>query len=286
MDIPIIGLGLLGTAITERLVACGHTVHGYDLRPEACQAAQTLGARTYATAADAASHSPWVLLCLLNSDDRRALLWGEQELAKALRPGTLLLDTTTGNPSHTVEDYLRLEAAGIELVDVCIAGSSAEVRAHQALALAGASREGASAWHPLLEDLARAVFYFGEPGNGNRAKLIFNTVLGLNRLVLAEALGLARKSGFDLGEMLAVLKAGSAYSAVMDTKGPRMVTGSYENPAARLDQHAKDVDLILDLARLVGADTPLSGLHRTLLAELEADGAGPLDNAAIFKRFS
>lgn len=114
-------------------------------------------------------------------------------------------------------------------------------------------------------------------------KLIVNLVFGLNRLVLAEALGLAEKAGFGLGSILEVLKAGDTYSAVMDSKGPKMVSGIYEPPAARLAQHAKDVHLILEFARQVGASAPVSETHSALIDGLVHDGWGDFDNAAIFE---
>jgi len=285
MQIGIIGLGLLGKTIARRLLACKYKVCGYDIKPAACKTAEADGVRILTAAAGVADNATTLILSLMTSDDRRRLLWGDQRMAEHLPPGSLLLDTTTAKPENIREDTAHLAAQKVRLIDVCISGSSQTVENQQALALVGDTSEAAEPYAPLLEAFTKRQFYFGAPGRGNEAKLVVNTVMGLNRLVLAEALALARAGGFDLAEMLEVLKAGDTYSKVMDTKGGKMAAGNYEPPAARLAQHAKDVALILEYAQHLGIDMPVSCLHHELINRTVDAGAGDLDNAAIFKAY-
>ena len=111
-----------------------------------------------------------------------------------------------------------------------------------------------------------------------------NLVLGLNRAVLAEGLAFAKSIGVESRQALEVLKAGPAFSRVMETKGEKMLTGDF-SPQARLVQHHKDVKLILDEASRANLELPLSILHEVLLARLVAAGDGDLDNSAILKAF-
>lgn len=282
MRIGIIGLGLLGRAIARRLLDAGYAVLGYDLNEAACEEAALLGVTIHGTAQEAADDNQWLLLCLMTSEDRRRLLWGDQAVAGNLKSGTTILDTTTARPDDIVEDHARLKKQGVRLIDVCISGSSQSVLDHKALALVGDTKYNAGSFADILAAFSKSQFYFDSPGRANEAKLIVNTVMGLNRLVLAEALGLATKSGFDLGQILDVLKQGDTYSTVMDTKGPKMASGVYEPATARLEQHAKDVNLILDYAHANNADMPVSRLHKKLLQQAIDKGVGPLDNAAIF----
>lgn len=284
MHVGVIGLGLVGNAIAGRLREAGHTVHGYDISEDACAKARTAGVHVAGDATSVAKATSLLFLCLMTSDDRRALLWGAQNLAAALQPDTLLLDVSTARPADIVTDAARLAEQDVRLVDVSLSGSSAVIGRGEALALVG-DREADAPYRDILACFTKSQYFFDAPGEGNRAKLIVNMVFGLNRLVLAEALGVAAKAGFNLGTMLDVLKAGETYSVCMDTKGPKMITGQYEPPVARLAQHAKDVDLILELAREAGARAPVSELHARLLRELVEAGHGGLDNAAIFKAF-
>ena len=285
MRLGIIGLGLLGKAMAKRLLAAGHEVCGYDIAEAACRAAHDLGVDVLGDARQVGHNVDTILLSLMTSDDRRALLWAEQDLAHALGPGTVLLDTTTARPSDLLADHARLAEQDVRLIDVCISGSSKTVADGRAVALVGDKKENAT-YAGLLETFSKAQYYLDAPGQGNRAKLIVNLVIGLHRLVLAEALGLAAKGGFDLETVLDILKQGDTYSVVMDTKGPKMISGVYEPPAARLAQHAKDVGLIIEYANEVGADVPVSELHRAVIQEVVDAGAGDLDNAAIFKAYS
>ena len=282
--VGIIGLGLVGKAMARRLIAAGYGVAGYDICGAACEEARALGVHVGRDARAVAGDESPLLLSLMTSEDRRRLLWGDQALAEVLRRGTLVLDTTTARPEDVREDHARLAGQGVRLVDVCLSGSSEGIGRGEALALVGGP-EAEAGYAPILQTFTKKQFYFEECGRGSEAKLIVNLVMGLQRAILAEALGLAAKGGFDLAQILDVLKSGDTYAVAMDTKGPKMVSGVYEPAAARLAQHAKDVGLILDYAKSLGARTPLSQAHAPLIRALVEEGAGQLDNAAIFKAY-
>lgn len=283
-EVGLIGLGLMGRAIASRLLREGYRVSGYDLNPQATEMAAVMGVNVQHDAAAVARATKRIILCLFSSENRRELLWGPQALANALSAGTIMLDTTTARPEDIEEDVGRLADQGVELVDVCLSGSSQVMAEGRAVALVGATG-GADDYVDILRAVSKAQYFFGTPGQGNRAKLIVNLVFGLNRLVLAEALGLAERGGFDLSVILEVLKSGETYSVAMDTKGPKMISGTYEPAVARLGQHAKDVHLILDYARRLSARVPITEAHARLIDELVSRGYGDLDNAAIYKAY-
>ena len=115
-------------------------------------------------------------------------------------------------------------------------------------------------------------------------KLVANLALGLNRAVLAETLSFAQSTGISPVQALEVLKAGAAYSRVMDDKGEKMLHHDF-SVEAKLSQHLKDVRLILASAAAKGAKTPLSTVHRQLLELLEKAGYGESDNSAIIMAY-
>jgi 3-hydroxyisobutyrate dehydrogenase-like beta-hydroxyacid dehydrogenase len=287
MDVPmrigLVGLGLVGKALAGRFLVAGYRVLGYDVDGAACSAARDLRVEIAAELADVAS-CDLIVLSLPNSSIVDAVLWGEDGLGNACPEGLTLLDTTTANPSETEKHHRRLSERAVRFVDVPLVGSSQEIGEGKAVVLVGIPVTEAD-FAPVLDTFADRVFYFDAPGQGHRAKLVVNLVLGLNRLVLAEGLAFAEKQGMPLEGMLGVLKSGAAYSRVMDAKGDKMIGGAYEPPTARLAQHAKDVRLILELAGQSGAQTPVSELHNGLLACLIDEGLGGVDNAAIFEAF-
>lgn len=280
----VLGLGLLGKAIATRLISGGYAVCGHDVDPAARDAAAALGVEVLDGYPAVAASCDVLLLSLPTSEIRQDLLWRPGGLAGALYEGALVLDTTTGRAEDAASDAARLATRRVDYVDVCVLASSRQTAAGEAVLLVGDSESRAQGYAPLLEAFGRTIFYLGKAGDGCRMKLVANQVLGLNRLVLAEALGLAEKCGLELGKTLEVLRSGPAASQVMITKGPKMIAGDF-TPEARLAQHAKDVGLILELGRACGAALPVSELHHEVLSRLIKEGHGGEDNSVVIKAF-
>ena len=120
-------------------------------------------------------------------------------------------------------------------------------------------------------------------GAASRFKLVHNLILGLNRAALAEGLAFAEALGFDASDSLSILRETPATSAALEAKGEKMAKRDFNPPQARLSQHLKDVRLIRQLAEEIGAATPLSDAHQTLLKRAEALGLGESDNSAVIE---
>jgi 3-hydroxyisobutyrate dehydrogenase-like beta-hydroxyacid dehydrogenase len=278
--IGLIGLGLVGKALAARLLSAGYRVLGFDLQPTAREQAGQLGVALAGSAGEVAAAVDTLFLSLPNSTVVGQVL--AAEVSQNLRPGAWLLDTTTGRPADAVEHARQLAERQVRFVDVTLSGSSEEIARGEALAMVGAPEDARLT--TLLAPLAGQAFYLGQPGAGCLAKLVTNHIMGLNRAALAEGLALGEKSGLDPTQLLPLLQQGAAYSKVMDLKGRRMIEHDYD-PASRVSQHAKDVRLILELGREVGAYLPLEKTHQALLAEAVAEGRGEQDNAVIIEVF-
>lgn len=279
--IGIIGLGLLGGAMAERLLACGFRITGYDPVAEKRDSLRAPGGEPVDTPRQVWAACPRVLLSLPNSSIAAQVL---EEASPYLRPGTLVVDTTTGDPDEVAAFGPQLEALEAGYLDATVGGSSKQVRASEVIVMAGGRGEHFAACEDIFAAFSRHCFHVGPWGSGARMKLVTNLVLGLNRLVLAEALGFAEASGLDPALALEILKASSSYSRVMDIKGRKMLERDY-TPEARLSQHLKDVRLILKNGERQHARLPLSALHRALLEEMEERGLGDVDNSAIREAF-
>lgn len=280
-QIGIIGLGLVGTAIAQRLLRGGTSVIGFDLADLRREGLELAGGRAVDSALAVAQACDLVVLSLPNSDVVGGVI---DELQPALRAGMTIVDTTTGDPEAAAAVGARLAESGVQYLDATIVGSSAQVSDGQVVVMVGGEVEALDAARAVLEAFASQTFHVGPWGAGSRMKLVVNLVLGLNRAVLAEGITLARALGVDPERALDVLRASAAYSRVMDTKGPKMLAEDFA-PQARLAQHLKDVQLMLAAAERTGTDLPLSLLHRELLERVVAAGDGDLDNSAIIRAF-
>lgn len=261
MIVGLIGQGLLGSAIAERLTAAGHTVASYD------PAVNTGYDSVEAVVAVASA----VFLCLPDSSHSAAVL-------AAIPTDRLVIDATTGTPAE-------MEAFGearLGYVDATIGGSSNHLRRGEAIVMAGAREEAFERATSLLAALSSTVIRCGGPGAGARMKLVFNMVLGLNRAALAEGLAFGEAQGLDGEMILRVLQSGPAASRIMETKGPKMLARDYA-PEARLRQHHKDVRLMQEICAQLGQQAFLTDAHERLLAAAEEAGLAESDNSALIE---
>ena len=278
--VGIIGLGLVGTAIAERLLEAGQAVCGFDLKQERCEHLLSCGGSIAQSPAAIADSARKIVLCVFDDGDIERVLWDEGGvMSNALRP-QVIISTTTSDPDRVVETARRAAAVGVPFLDATISGTSVQVRKRDSVMMVGGDPACAAACADLFGILAKQWFHVGESGAGARAKLVINLVLGLNRAALGEGLAFAERMGLDAAALMDVLKASAAYSQVMDIKGDKMLKRDY-TAQGRLRQHAKDVQLILAQAKRLGMRLPMSGVHDSLLQQAIADGDGDIDNAAV-----
>ncbi len=278
--VGLIGLGLMGQAFAQRLLAAGWEVLGFDVAPACRQRARRLGVRVTRSSTAVFAACDRVLLSLPTLRETEAVL---TEARPALRPHQFILDTTTGEPEHAEAIHARLATHGVRYLDATISGNSEQVATgNDVLTMAGGTAEDFAASVDLLQTLTPRVRHVGPCGSGARMKLVTNLVLGLNRAVLAEGLCFAERLGFSRRATLEVLLDSKAFSAVMHTKGEKMVSEDF-TPQARLSQHLKDVDLMLQAAGAKQFNLPFTTLHRELLRTAEAAGLGALDNCALIQ---
>jgi 3-hydroxyisobutyrate dehydrogenase-like beta-hydroxyacid dehydrogenase len=276
--IGVIGLGLMGTALTARLLEHGYATTIWN---RSHQKAEPLLAQGAVWSDNPLRTCNRVIISLYNTDVVELVL---EQLADGLRPGQILLDTTTGEPNRSAALGAKLARCGVHYLDTPISGSSEQTRRGEVTMIVGGDHEGWIACRDLFACLAQRVFHVGPCGSAAKMKLVSNVVLGLNRAALAEGLAFAEAIGLDLKTALDVLVGSMAYSRIMDTKGSKMLEGDFR-VQARLSQHLKDVRLILDLAKTSGVSLPLSETHRRLLEKCELAGYGDADNSAIIRAF-
>ncbi len=278
-DLPpvgVVGLGLLGSALAERVLAAGFPTHVYNRSRDKAAPLESLGATW--------SDNPFadcdrVIVCLYTTGVVVDVL---ESLATCMRPGQIVIDTTTGDPEETAALGHRLAEQQVQYLESPIAASSEQTRQGKAMALVSGPQPAFKQCSDIFATIAPQTHYVGGWGNAGRMKLVNNLILGLNRAVLAEGLWFAECIGLDPATTLEVLRQGNAYSGVMDTKGRKMVEGDF-TPQAKLSQHAKDVRLMIDQVRQQGLHLPFTSLHLALLAQAEQLGLGELDNSAIIR---
>jgi 3-hydroxyisobutyrate dehydrogenase-like beta-hydroxyacid dehydrogenase len=273
----IIGVGLLGGAIADRLARRGWAVEGYDVA-----SGQREGVTMHDNPGSVLAKCDFVLLSLPTSQAVSQVI---DELGEFVEPRHCFIDTTTGEPGEMEAIAKRLAKRGADYLGANVAGSSQQAEQGEATLFLGGSDKTIDRCQPVLEAIAVKRFHFESVGAASRFKLVHNLILGLNRAALAEGLAFAESLGFDAADALAILEHTSAVSEAMRVKGNKMAKADYEPPQAWLSQHLKDVRLILRLAKEAGAATPLSQAHQQLLEKAKSLGFGETDNAAVIEAY-
>jgi 3-hydroxyisobutyrate dehydrogenase-like beta-hydroxyacid dehydrogenase len=280
ITVGIIGVGLLGEALARRVVGAGLSVTGFDLDRERTARLTALGGQPAHSINAVAQSARFIVLAVLSTDQVEQVV--EHELMPVLggSSGKVMLCASTCDPDRIASLGHRVAARGIRFLETPVSGSSGQVSRGQGVGLIGGEAALVSEAEPVLRALFPTYFHIGKIGDGGRAKLAINLILGLNRLALAEGLIFAERLGLDPAAFLEVARASAAYSQVMDTKGAKMVAGDFA-PEGRVTQHLKDVHLMLEQAKRVRQQLPLVELHAQVLEACVRYGEGDLDNSIV-----
>jgi putative dehydrogenase len=275
--VGIIGLGLMGDVYADRLIAAGYSVVGFDVEAAKIERLAKRGVRA-GSVADIARGCEPILLAVFSTDQVEQVV--ERELLPAAA-GKIVLCTSTCDPDRIAALGARVEGQ-LRFLETPVSGASEQVRRGEGVGLIGGDAKIAEAAAPVLDVLFPKRFHIGKAGDGGRAKLAVNLILGLNRMALAEGLVFATRLGLDPAAFLKVARSSAAASQVMDTKGDKMVGGDF-TAEGRVRQHLKDVHLMLDQAKKIGQRLPTLEVHADVLEACIRHGEGDEDNSIVIE---
>jgi 3-hydroxyisobutyrate dehydrogenase-like beta-hydroxyacid dehydrogenase len=275
--VGLIGVGLMGEVYAQRLIAVGFGIVGFDVDAARAKRLVQIGGRAGSPAEIARQCDP-IVIAVFSTDQVENVV--EAMLAPA-GSGKIMICTSTCDPDRIAALGARVGHA-VRFLEAPVSGTSAQVRQGDGVGLIGGDVETAQIAAPVLDALFPKRFHIGKIGDGGRAKLAINLILGLNRLALAEGLVFASRLGLDVAAFLQVARASAAASQVMDTKGPKMVAGDFA-PEGRVRQTLKDSHLMIDQAGKLGQELPLLEVHAAVLEACVRHGEGEQDNSIVIK---
>jgi 3-hydroxyisobutyrate dehydrogenase len=279
--VGIVGLGLMGEVYAQRLIDVKIPVTGFDIDPARRNRLAEIGGRP-TSIAELAKPARCVIVAVFNTEQVEDVI--ENHLLPALGDGSkkIVLCMSTCDPDRVAALAKRVVQRGIRYLDVPVSGTSDQVRRGDGVALIGGDPTFAEEVKDVLDALFVRRFHVGNVGDGGRAKLAVNLILGLNRLALAEGLVFAERLGLDPAAFLEVARGSASYSQVMETKGPKMVRGDF-SAEGRVRQTLKDAHLMLDQAAAAGQRLSMLEVHADVLEACVRAGEADLDNSAIIR---
>lgn len=278
----VIGLGRMGSAMAGTLHRAGVPL---IVQNRSAAAAAEVAAATNSEVADspqtAAAAADIVITSLADDAAVTSVFAGPDGIVAGLRPGAVILETSTIDPETSRALALDVEAAGASLLDAPVSGSVSLVEAGNLTFMIGGPEGALERARPILEILAANIFHLGAIGSGHTVKLAVNALVHAINTAVAESLVLAEKAGVDRAAAYNVFKSGAGGAPFVQYKEAAFLEPDSAPVAFSIDLVAKDLQLILDLAGRVGAPMLQGEANREVTRAAIEAGLGAADMSAL-----
>jgi putative dehydrogenase len=276
--VGMIGLGIMGSAMSGNLMRAGFNVIGYDIVPKCRNAHRKAGGSAARSCREVAGKCDILVTSLPSAD---ALMDTAAELRKSVRKNQIVIETSTLPIAIKEEARKRLAARGAILMDCTLSGTGAQARVKDLVVYASGNRKSYGRVAAVLDGFARAHYYVGEFGAGSKIKFVANLLVAIHNVAAAEAMVLAMKSGLDPALVLKVVADGAGASRMLQVRGPMMVKGDYSEATMKVHTWQKDMTIIGDYARKIDCPTPLFSASAPFYTAAMAMGHGGEDTGVV-----
>ncbi|MEE4542657.1 2-hydroxy-3-oxopropionate reductase [Streptomyces sp. V4-01] len=277
-----IGLGIMGSPMSENLIRAGYDVTGHTLEQAKLERLAAAGGTAAGSVAEAVRDADVIVTMVPASPQVEAIAYGEDGILENARPGALLIDTSSITPQTSVDLAAAAADRGIRVLDAPVSGGEAGAVEAVLSIMVGGDQADFDEARPLLEVLGGTVVRCGPHGSGQTVKAANQLIVAVNIQACAEAVVFLEKSGVDLSAALEVLGGGLAGSTVLARKKDNFLRRAFA-PGFRVDLHHKDMGIVTEAARSVGAALPVGSVVANLVASLRAQGDGGLDHSALLR---
>jgi 3-hydroxyisobutyrate dehydrogenase len=268
-----IGTGVMGSPMAGHLIDAGYQVDVFNRTRERAASLIEQGARWRDSPSEVAAEADVVFTMIGYPADVRQTVLGEGRLLEAMRPGSLLIDMTTSEPSLAAEIHAAAKARQIESLDAPVSGGDVGARNATLVIMVGGDASAFERARPLFEVLGKTITHSGEAGAGQHTKMMNQIAIASGMIGLCEALLYAHRAGLDVERALETIKGGAAGSWSLSNYGPRIVSGDFA-PGFRIEHFIKDLGIALAESRRMNLSLPGTALAEQLYIAARAQGLG------------
>ena len=279
--VGVIGLGIMGSAMSANLLKSGFSVVGYDVEPNQTESLVRRGGMAAVSCREVAEKADVMLTALPSIRAIREVIHGKDGLLDALAPGLVVIESSTFSLEIKQEAQEALQSVEIELLDCPLSGTGAQAVTKDLIVFASGDRQSCERCGPVFDGFSRGHHYIGEFGAGSRMKFIANLLVTIHNVAAAEALVLGRKSGLDPELVLKVVSDGAGSSRMLEVRGPMMVAGNYDEATMKMDIYQKDINIINAFANGLQCPTPLMSAASEIYKAGLAQGLAKQDTASV-----
>jgi len=287
--VGFIGLGNMGMPMAENLLKGAYEVTGFDLNAAATERLVDNGGSRANSLADACNAAEIVITMLPSGEQVREVYLGAGGVLASIRPGALLIDSSTIDVQTAREVAQAAQNKGFAMVDAPVSGGVAGAEAATLTFMVGGSDEAFERARPVLEKMGKTIVHAGAPGNGQAAKICNNMILGVSMIVVSEAFLLAEKLGLDAQKLFDISSksSGQCWSMTSYCPVPGLVPSSPANRDYRAGFTAammlKDLKLAQTAARATHATTPLGAGAAAVYERFVESSDGSVDFSGIIR---
>lgn len=280
------GIGLMGLPMCRRLLAAGYPLTVWNRNPAKCAPLVEAGARQVATPAELCGQADVVMLCLADTAVVREVVFGPAGVAEGAKPGQLLVDFSSLEPTATREMAAELaQKTGMAWLDSPVSGGVVGAESGSLAIMVGGDAADLDRVRPVLLTLGQRVTHMGGIGAGQVTKACNQMIVACNALVIAEVVALAEQSGVDASLIAEALAGGFADSKPLQILAPQMADSRFEPVKWHVRTLLKDLDTAVKFSREVGSATPISGLAAQLMRLHGAQGFLERDPSTLVKMY-
>lgn len=279
MNVAVLGIGVLGRAVAERLQATGHRVTVYNRTKAKTEPLQSLGINVATSAAQAITQADCTLLFLADAAAIRSVVSSAD--GRASIAGRTLIQMGTIGPSESRAFQKAVAEFGGEYFEAPVLGSIAEAQAGTLLLMVGGTQGQLERWGPVLRSLGRTPRLVGPVGQAAALKLALNQLIAAEIAAFSLSLGLVQRAGISVDLFLSVLKESALFAPAFEKKLPRLQQRHYDQPNFSTIHLLKDVNLVLSEAKENGLGTSALDGIRVVLEGAIAQGYGAADYSAL-----
>jgi 2-hydroxy-3-oxopropionate reductase len=279
--VGFIGLGIMGTPMAANLIAGGHEVCLYDVRPPRAELTEK-GGKACASATDVTKKSDIIIVMVPDTPDVEAVLFGKNGVAEGLSKGKIVVDMSSISPIETKEFAKKINALGCDYLDAPVSGGEVGAKAASLTIMVGGPQAAFDKVKPLFELMGKNITLVGGNGDGQTTKVANQIIVALTIEAVGEALLLAAKAGADPAKVRQALMGGFASSRILELHGDRMVKRTFD-PGFRIELHQKDLNLALSTARKIGLSLPNTATAQELFNACASHGGSKWDHSGMVK---
>jgi len=278
--VGFIGLGVMGKSMARNLIKAGFKVVLHNRSRAAVDELAGIGGIAAASPADLAARAEIICLCVPDTPDVEAVLFGAKGVASAVKAGSVVIDFSTISSKATAGFAERLKQAGVAMLDSPVSGGPGGARDATLSCMIGGEAETLARCMPLFKAVGKTFTHIGASGAGQLCKSCNQMVMAGTVMAACEALTLAKKAGVDPYKVRDALLGGSAQSFVMQNHAKRFLDGQLA-PGFRGALLLKDLRLAGAAAKDAGSFAPAVALTEQLFAALCNTGRDGMDSAAL-----